>query len=73
MYYREEIMVKQQELCIIIHWGLFYGLSAAVFYTGVIIMNKFIKGSAYWKHRVHTASLVLLPYVMATDGLISAE
>lgn len=51
--------------------GIIYGLSAAIFYAGVIIMNKFIKrlgGLETTVTQLILASLVLLPYVMATDG-----
>lgn len=51
--------------------GIIYGLSAAVFYASVIIMNKFIKGLGGLETTVTQlilASIVLLPYVMITDG-----
>ena len=51
--------------------GVFYGLLAAVFYASVILMNKFIKnlkGIETTVTQLVLASLVLILYVMFTDG-----
>ncbi len=51
--------------------GIAYGLSAAVFYASVILMNKFIKGLKGVETTVTQlilASLLLFPYVMITSG-----
>ena len=51
--------------------GIIYGVSAAVFYASVIIMNKFIKGLGGLETTVTQlilASIVLVPYVIMTDG-----
>ena len=51
--------------------GIIYGLGAAVFYASVILMNKFIKGLKGVETTVAQlilASLLLLPYVVATSG-----
>lgn len=51
--------------------GILLGLSAAVFYATVILLNKFIKGvnglhRTFWQFIA--AILVLLPYVLFTGG-----
>jgi len=46
--------------------GIFYGLLAAGFYAGVVLMNKFIKNLSGFEItlvQLMTASLVLFPYV----------
>lgn len=51
--------------------GIAYGLSAAVFYASVILMNKFIKGLKGVETTVTQlvlASLLLFPYVLFTSG-----
>ena len=51
--------------------GIIYGVSAAVFYASVIIMNKFIKGLGGLETTVTQlilASIVLVPYVIMTGG-----
>lgn len=52
--------------------GIFYGLSAAVFYATVILLNKFIK-KVEGIHRTFlqflAAILVLIPYVLFTGGI----
>lgn len=52
--------------------GIAYGLGAAVFYAGAVIINKFLKEL----NRMETsiiqlgmASLVLLPYILATEKI----
>lgn len=52
--------------------GILYGLSAACFYTGVVILNKFLKGisgrdSAIVQLSVST--IFLLPYVIFTEKI----
>lgn len=51
--------------------GILYGLGAAVFYAGVVLLNKFIK-NVEGIHRTFlqfvSAVTVLLPYVIFTDG-----
>lgn len=52
--------------------GIIYGLSAAIFYGSVILMNKFIKELKSLETtltQLTLASLVLFPYVMFTDGI----
>lgn len=52
--------------------GVFFGLSAAVFYAGVIILNKNIKEvPAYDKTIVQlgAAAITLLPYTLLTENL----
>lgn len=51
--------------------GIIYGLTAAVGYASVILMNKFIKGIKGVETTVTQlvfASILLLPYVMITSG-----
>ncbi|WP_177162987.1 DMT family transporter [uncultured Fusobacterium sp.] len=51
--------------------GIIYGLTAAVGYASVILMNKFIKGLKGVETTVTQlvfASILLLPYVMVTSG-----
>lgn len=46
--------------------GIFYGLLAAAFYAGLVLMNKFIKNLSGFEItlvQLMTASLVLFPYV----------
>lgn len=51
--------------------GILFGLSAAIFYATVMLLNKFIK-DIEGLHRTFiqflAAMIVLLPYVMLTDG-----
>lgn len=52
--------------------GILYGLSAAVLYASVILMNKFIKNLTGFETtlaQLVIAALVLLPYVLANDEL----
>ena len=52
--------------------GILYGLSAAVFYASVILMNKKIDGVDGMERtfiQFMAAILVLLPYVLLTDGI----
>jgi RarD protein len=52
--------------------GVLYGLSAAVLYASVILMNKFIKDLSGFETtlvQLMMASLVILPYVFINDGL----
>lgn len=51
--------------------GIAYGLSAAVLYAGVVLMNKFIKnlsGLETTLVQIGMASLVLTPYVLFTQA-----
>ena len=52
--------------------GILYGLGAAVFYSSVVILNKFIK-NVEGIHRTFlqfiSAIIVLLPYVLLTSGI----
>lgn len=52
--------------------GIAFGLGAAVFYASVILMNKYIK-DVEGIHRTFVqflaAALVLMPYVLLTDGI----
>lgn len=52
--------------------GIFFGLSAAVFYATVILLNKFIK-NVQGLHRTFlqflAAIIVLVPYVLCTSGI----
>ncbi len=54
------------------HIGILYGLSAAVFYASVILLNKFIR-NVQGLHRTFlqflAAIVVLLPYVLMTGGI----
>ncbi|MDF2543643.1 MAG: transporter [Herbinix sp.] len=50
--------------------GIGYGLSAAVLYASVVIMNKYMKGLTGLETtfvQISMASLTLLPYVLATQ------
>lgn len=52
--------------------GILYGLSAAVFYASVILMNKFIRDLSGFETtlvQLIVATLVLLPYVFMKDHL----
>ncbi|MDP4086464.1 MAG: EamA family transporter [Bacillota bacterium] len=52
--------------------GVLYGLTAAILYASVILMNKFIKNLSGFETtlvQLVVASLVLLPYVYIKDGL----
>ncbi|SHF94728.1 DMT family transporter [Ornithinibacillus halophilus] len=52
--------------------GIGYGLLAATFYAGVILMNKFIKGLSDFETTVmqlSIASIILLPYVWMTESM----
>lgn len=52
--------------------GILYGLSAAVFYASVILMNKFIKNLSTFETtlaQLIVATLVLLPYVLIKDQM----
>lgn len=55
--------------------GILFGLSAAVFYATVILLNKFIK-KVEGIHRTFlqflAAIIILLPYVLATSGITLA-
>ena len=52
--------------------GILFGLSAAVFYATVILLNKFIK-NVQGLHRTFlqfiAAIIILVPYVLFTDGV----
>ena len=52
--------------------GILFGLGAAVFYAGVVLLNKFIQ-NVDGIHRTFlqflAAAVVLTPYVMLTDGV----
>ena len=53
--------------------GIFFGLGAACFYATVILLNKVIKGVAGIERtflQFVAAIAVLLPYVLATSGLL---
>lgn len=56
--------------------GIAFGLSAAVFYAAVMLLNKFIKGVA-GLHRTFVqflaAIIILIPYVICTSGLNFVE
>jgi RarD protein len=50
--------------------GISYGLSAAVLYASVVIMNKFLKGLSGIETtiiQIGSASIVLLPYILLTE------
>lgn len=53
--------------------GILFGLGAAVFYAGVVLLNKFIQ-NVDGIHRTFlqflAAAVVLTPYVMLTDGVM---
>lgn len=52
--------------------GISYGLSAAVLYASVVIMNKFLKGLSGIETTIiqlGSASIVLLPYVLLTEQI----
>ena len=56
--------------------GVLLGLGAAVFYSAVVIMNKKMQGiDAYRKTMVQllSAGIVMIPYLLVTNGLGSAE
>lgn len=56
--------------------GISYGLLAAAFYASVVLMNKFIKGLSDFETTVMQltiASLVLFPYVFATEYMTYGE
>ena len=56
--------------------GVLLGLGAAVFYSAVVIMNKKMQGiDAYRKTMVQllSAGIVMIPYLLMTNGLGSAE
>lgn len=51
--------------------GILFGTGAAVFYAGVILMNKFLKDIPSGDStmvQLGAAALVLLPYVLLTEG-----
>ena len=51
--------------------GILFGLSAAMFYATVMLLNKFIKGIEGLRRtfiQFLAAMIVLLPYVVLTDG-----
>lgn len=50
--------------------GILYGLSAACFYTGVVILNKFLKGISGRDSAIvqlSVSAIFLLPYVIFTE------
>lgn len=52
--------------------GILFGLGAAVFYAGVILLNKFIKGVAGIQRtflQFLAAMVILIPYVACTGGV----
>lgn len=52
--------------------GILYGLSAACFYTGVVILNKFLKdisGRDSATVQLSVAAIFLLPYVFFTEKI----
>ncbi len=52
--------------------GILYGLSAAVFYAGVILMNKFIRNLSGFETtlvQLLVSAIVLLPYVYTKDTM----
>ncbi|MCR4892134.1 MAG: DMT family transporter [Lachnospiraceae bacterium] len=56
--------------------GVLLGLGAAVFYSIVVIMNKRIAGvDAYQKTRIQllSAGIVMIPYLLLTDGFRMGE
>ena len=56
--------------------GIGYGLSAAVLYASVIILNRFMKGLRGLETTIiqlSTASVVLLPYVLITEKITFHE
>lgn len=51
--------------------GILYGIGAAVFYASLILLNKFLKGLSGLEStliQLTIASVVLLPYVLITEG-----
>lgn len=56
--------------------GIFFGLSAAVLYATVVLLNKYIR-NVEGIHRTFlqfvSASIILLPYVMLTSGFNLAQ
>ncbi|MBT9775943.1 EamA family transporter [Clostridium sp. MCC353] len=52
--------------------GILFGISAAVLYAGVVLINKFFKGITAMESttaQLGVASAVLLPYVLLTENL----
>lgn len=52
--------------------GIFCGLGAAVFYASVMLLNKFLKGITGLESsfvQLLTAGIVLIPYVLLTEGV----
>lgn len=52
--------------------GILYGLSAACFYTGVVILNKFLKGISGRDSAIvqlSVSAIFLLPYVIFTEKI----
>ncbi|SFI98898.1 rarD protein [Terrisporobacter glycolicus] len=52
--------------------GILYGLSAACFYTGVVILNKFLKGISGRDSatvQLSVSAIFLLPYVIFTEKI----
>lgn len=52
--------------------GILFGLGAAVFYAGVILINKFIKGVAGIQRtflQFLAATVILIPYVLLRGGM----
>lgn len=52
--------------------GILYGLSAACFYTGVVILNKFLKGISGRDSAIvqlSVSAIFLLPYVIFTEKM----
>ena len=52
--------------------GMLYGLSAACFYTGVVILNKFLKGISGRDSAIvqlSVSAIFLLPYVIFTEKI----
>lgn len=53
-------------------FGILYGLSAACFYTGVVILNKFLKGISGRDSAIvqlSVSAIFLLPYVIFTEKI----
>ena len=54
------------------HFGIAFGLGAAVFYSAVILLNKYIRGVTGLQRtflQFLAAILVLIPYVFCTTGI----
>lgn len=52
--------------------GIGFGVGAAVFYAGVMLLNKYIKGvDGIWRTfcQFSAAAVTLLPYVLLTEGV----